>query len=221
MSANKASLAAQGHAAPLSTPKKRLVDRRYYYSVTVGSISLVAAVLLSFLVIKPLVDKSLSTAKDLQYRTQEVSELNTKLNNMKTLKQNFLALGTDTENKILVAMPTDADEAHLTSLLATVAGQSGVRLLSISYQGNTTPAATTSASAAPTPPPSVQAQTLPITLTVTGSYGNSTTGIAGFLGALEHAPRVMDVTQVNISGSSPSLSASIQVNAFYNPVSNQ
>jgi Tfp pilus assembly protein PilO len=190
------------------------VDPRFYFAIAVGSGAFVAVLILSIFVIRPLIDKSLNTAKDLKYRTEEASQLTTKLSNLKTLKENFLALPTDAEGKILVAMPTDPDEPHLTSLLSTVAGESGVQLKSISYQVSTSTAtaqASTSSGTAVTP--SVNAQNLPVTLAIEGPYAN----IVSFITNIEKAPRIIDVTSMNISGTSPDLSANLDVSAYYSP----
>lgn len=170
-------------------------------------IGLIAALVLVFLVIKPLWNNAQKTGR-------EISTVNTKI---KELKQ----LGVDTEtlrvnydqvksqrDQILQLLPAKSEEERLIALLGDLASKSGVVLGAFAPGSSTVPVGTPSGVAA-------SVNIYPASISIAGAYA----GVQAFLQKIEESARFIEVTDTQLSsggqGNTPLLQARLVLQAYY------
>lgn len=188
-------------------------DHRYNYAVAVAAIAVIGGLVLGVFVLRPLVTSTIHNTQALNNKRIESGELKKKIGSLRELKSNWDELGETDRAKILVAMPTDSDGPHLLAVLEAVGAQNGVQVMTV-LPGETAvrPDGSTQSSA-PTSEETGPAQSVPVAVSVRGSYGS----VLNFLKGLEQAPRLMDVKGVTFSGLGNPLQATVSLKAYYQP----
>lgn len=203
--------------SPKAKPKKRGLqlpefDHRYNYAVTVAAIAVVGSLVLGVFVLRPLATSTIHNTQELNNKRIEMGELKKKIGDLRELKSNWDELGETDRAKILVAMPTDSDGPHLLAVLEAVGAQNGVQVMTV-LPGETAVAPDGSTQSSVSTETTGPAPSVPVAVTVRGSYGS----VLNFLKGVEQAPRLMDVTGVTFSGLGDPLQATVSLKAYYQP----
>jgi Tfp pilus assembly protein PilO len=167
------------------------------------------AVVATVLVGRVLVLDFLRNQKVIAGKTTADVQLDQNLAAVSTLKDEYSNLGSTT--KLLDAsLPVVADYPGLVSTLANIAGQSGLRLKTItpSQLVGQGPAAGGLAAASP-----AGLQTYGMTIDLEGKYDS----LQSFLKNMELSARQFKITSFKVTGTSPSVSITMDVVAYHQP----
>ncbi len=149
--------------------------------------------------------------KVISKEAQAKSALSTKLNDAGTLVTNYNNLGSNKQQLIADALPTDTDFNQLVALMGSLASSSGIQLKSITpatAAGSTAAATTSGAAAAPT---NTAATPFSYDVTVEGQYSQ----LVAYFHNLELSARPMRVVTATFTGSSSDIISNLQIQTYY------
>lgn len=154
-------------------------------------------------------------------KNQAAATLEQNLINIEELKKNFAPLEKGVNpnvdpGKILSALPPELDTSDFgTSLQQVFALEAGVTLVSaqIDSSGGSDEGSLTGEFTGSSSPTESVPQNLGATIVVSGNYEQ----IAGFMESLERSIRPITIDTMNLSGTSGSLRATIELTTYYQP----
>ena len=188
--------------------------------IAVSALVSLLAVVALFLVGRTLVSKAILNGKVISAKLKAEHQLDANLSTLPTLASSYQGLG-NLQGVIETSMPTTPDFPALTATLESIAGQSGVELDSVApgaaAAGTATvaPSSTTGTSVTAASSATDSAQQYPINIAVKGTYQN----VLKLLSNLQISARPFNVTAVAATGTTPEVTANIDVTAYYyNPL---
>lgn len=149
------------------------------------------------------------SSNEVKAQDKEISLLKKKQTDLETLKPNYAAItqpnesGISDADLVLRAVPVDEDYKTLIASLERIGAESGVKVTSVSQNTN--------ASAAPAD--SGLAKTLGFNVNIEGPYDK----IFTFLQNTERSARVINFTNMTLSGNSGTVTASLSMKTYWQP----
>jgi len=175
--------------------------QEYRNPLLIGAAAVVVAILLYVLVISPQNSKlSNLQAQETTLQTQEVS-LQSQLTTLQSEKQKLSANCADLQ-KISTQIPSvltpgdlAAEQSSFYNQLTALVGSSGTSIPTFSWVGSTTSGASASASPATSAGGATGVVPVPVSMTITGSYGQ----MSSFVGGLDSFPRLFVIQTFTLS----------------------
>jgi Tfp pilus assembly protein PilO len=156
-------------------------------------------------------------ANEIKAQDQLISSLKKKQAALEKLKPNYAAITQKGANNlsdadlILRAVPTSEDYKRLIASIEQIGKESNVRVSSVTQSTSTAPAPAAAGSGSK--PATTDATVLGFTVSIEGQYDK----IFTFLENTERSARVMNFTNMTLSGNSGTVSASLSMKTYWRP----
>lgn len=191
-----------------ATTKKATVSKRQAFANSLSTSNLIAlsiligvvSVILALVIGKMLVSSMMLNARVIGKKSTASKQINANYDALKGLQDDYNSLGSIRETAT-TALPTKPDLPQLWAMMENIGNSSGVATTSVNS------VATSDAEAAAGSP----VQSLPITVSVQGSYA----AIQTYLQNVELSTRPLRVTNVTLSGTNNTVQANLSITTYY------